>query len=208
MRVNLAPYLGQLVMATGYIDKWSDSPKGGLRYLFTDLEVKPYLKEGRTVYVDHMWIYYNDIFDHKHVIGSPNITRLSSCLFLGYVLQYKRVDGTIDYGIERFNTITLNPNSVISTANRMFNCKQYRSLTNMLQELLEGIESGSIICPYPFEYDYKKGQLEVKRFVESIRRHYQSANKAYTSALKTCCKRSMSKIKLPITSSRKSILEI
>jgi len=99
MRDNLAPYIKKFVLCKGWIEDWKEMDNE-----ITRVYIKhPVIKEpNKDVLFDDLKViskeHHINLFVKNEQIGE-SLKRLEEIYFNGIVSQYRRSNGTIDYGI-------------------------------------------------------------------------------------------------------------
>jgi len=92
---SISKHEGERAVTFGWIEQWEKLESGETKVLLTQVSVRGHDRQWEEK-LDHLWAYTpSDWWDRS------DLKRLDATAFCGTVFQYRRANGTIDYGVKR-----------------------------------------------------------------------------------------------------------
>ncbi len=180
MRDELRALEGQQVHFRGRLKEWRRDDAGTVRICMAAVEVRPFamdrpLKDAPVIKVDHIW----------HLNVQEDSVRCRKMLRkmegIGTVAWYRRADGSVDLGLRCEASICL---ATIIAAAGVKEAKTPAQLLASIEWMEEGLARIAAGTPcYAWDIATERGLVEVRRYVERLRRDHAAEVKAFVGSL-------------------------
>ena len=179
MRTVLIPYINQYVLAKGWITDWNDDEETQTRRVYaSNVIVK---KADRNLTFDNQTLISKE--DHLNFFIPINYIPTNfyekyTCLALaGYITEYTRKDGSIDYGLtpikqsmieERIRAVS--DGADLMTSNKLLTPQTLLTLYSLKQQVIEcdeELEKAGDFLP-TFYSSYAEYKEEIKEWIEVL----------------------------------------
>jgi hypothetical protein len=142
----LSDWLGMGCQYKGYISNWEVLPNGNRRFFFQTVLIKPWIHlhgDHAQRRIDHLWVYLPE--SPIRISNKTNFKRLDQMIGVGTITQYRRKDGSFDYGIDHIAAAHLDK-ALHSLRMRKF--KDYKEAEAICAEMIDAIDRGLVLIGF------------------------------------------------------------